>query len=690
MKKTILISREGGESRTCLLVSGNLVNIDAEGPSGSSIIGNIYKGRISDMHRGLNAAFVDIGEGREGFLSIQDIHPAILDGYDRRPSITDIFKKSQEILVQVLRDPVGEKGAMLTTCISLPGRYVVLMPAVEKIGISKKLSDDERKRLREVLSEVEVPEGFGVIVRTAGADQKKTALLRDLGQLVKVWNQIEKVYHASKAPSMVVQEQTLSVRFLREYLTTDVSEIIVDEQDTYNEVSRFLTLVMPRSKKLLRLYQDQLPLFVRYGVEPQIQKMFLRDVPRPGGGSIVIDRTEALTAIDVNSGRHKEKNIEETALKANLEAAEEVATQIMLRDLGGLLVIDFIDMYQQKNRTRVQQRVRECLKDDKAKFSVGRISQFGLLEMSRQRLRSGVISRATEKCTSCNGLGYRRTTPSSGLHILRRIRELVVAGNANLIRISAPVEVANFMQNSLRNLINDIEVERDIKVVIEGNPNIFAEIIEQIHEEAAEKKSGPRPVDAPVYTSKRDDQESDEQVSKPAQERTSKPAQEKDPKAAPEKDPKATQKRSRKPTRAKPRKQTEKTSKAKEAPSDKKSSPPTTAPESPPAAEDKSGDEKPSSSRTRRSRGRRSRGRRPDREAVVNQTEEAVDNATEEAVDKAPEVPTEQERLPQPERTARLYSPPEPPPFQPPSHTYETGQDSLIDKVIKKLLKLDR
>lgn len=494
MKKAILISREGGETRACLLASGQLVNIDAEGTSGSSTIGNIYKGTVSDISRSLNAAFVDIGTGKEGFLSINDVHPAILDGFPKRPHMSEIFSRRQTVLVQVLRDPVGDKGAMLTTCISLPGRYVVLMPAVEKTGISKKLPEEERQRLREIIEEVEIPEGFGVIVRTAGADRKKAELLKDLTELVKVWNQIEAVYNESPSPSLVLQEQSLSIRFLREYLTTDVNEIVVDDEALKKEVDGFLTVVMPKYRKMLKHYTDRIPLFVRYNVEGQIEKMFLRDVPLPSGGRIVIDKTEALIAVDVNSGRHREKDIEETALRANMEAAQEIASQCQLRDLGGLVVIDFIDMYQQKNRNQVQQHLKECFKNDKAKVSFGRISQFGLLEMTRQKLRSGMVSRATESCSRCGGVGYVRTVPSMGLHVLRRIREVAVSGDADTITVTAPVEVANFMHNSLRGLLLDLERQHGIKVVILGRADIVQETIESSRQELPTKKP-PAPVD---------------------------------------------------------------------------------------------------------------------------------------------------------------------------------------------------
>jgi ribonuclease E len=727
MKKAILISRDGGETRACLLQSGKLINVDAEGPSGASIIGNIYKGRIADIHRGLNAAFVDVGEGKEGFLSIQDIHPAILEQYDRRPHMNDIFKRGQEILVQVLRDPVGDKGAMLTTCISLPGRYVVLMPASENSGISKKLPEEERARLREIVDKVEVPDGFGIIVRTAGSGHTKQEINRDLNQLIKLWNQIEKVYGESKAPSLVVQEQSVAIRFLRDYLTTDMAEIVVDHEETHKEVSRFLNLVMPRVKKQLSLYTDQLPLFIRYGVEAQLEKMFLRDVPLPSGGRIVIDTTEALIAVDVNSGRHKEKNVEETALRANLEAAEEIASQIMLRDLGGLLVIDFIDMYQAKNRTAVQKMMRDCLKDDKAKVSIGRISQFGLLEMTRQRLRSGIISRATEQCTQCKGVGYRRTTSSSGLHILRRIRELAAGGTADIIKVVCPVEVANFVQNSLRDLINTVEQERNIKVLIEGNPDVFAETLEQVRLTSEEKK-GPDPVSAPVYGNhdvaepKREEGVAKQEEAKQAETKQAETKQAETKQAKTKTEEPKKPRRSRRPRKKtdadKPATETaESQSAAKETKSAKDGEetpkkprrsrrprkkvdgdkPATEAAESKTAASKKKsegddGDAKPMSeaAKRRRRRGGRGRGGKPAANTQDNKATAAPEKAAPDKEVARPAAASSAAPPPIPSRDPYVYSPPPQAPAWDAANRYQPGQDSLLDKVLKKLLKLER
>ncbi len=715
MKRAILISRDGGETRACLLQSGKLVNVDAEGPSGASIIGNIYKGRVSDIHRGLNAAFVDVGEGKEGFLSIQDIHPAILEQYDRRPHMNDIFKRGQEILVQVLRDPVGDKGAMLTTCISLPGRYVVLMPASENNGISKKLPDEERARLREIVDKVEVPDGFGIIVRTAGEGRSKLEITRDLGQLIKLWNQIEKVYGESKAPSLVVQEQSVAIRFLRDYLTSDIAEIVVDSAEAHKEVSRFLNLVMPKVKKQLKLYTEQLPLFIRYGVEAQLEKMFLRDVPLPSGGRIVIDTTEALIAVDVNSGRHKEKNVEETALRANLEAAEEIASQIMLRDLGGLLVIDFIDMYQAKNRTLVHKMMRDCLKDDKAKVSLGRISQFGLMEMTRQRLRSGIVSRATEKCTHCQGVGYRRTTSSSGLHILGRIREIAAGENIDIIKVICPVQVANFVQNSLRDLINTVELERNIKVLIEGNPDAFAESFEQIRLTTAEKK-GPAPVAAPVYGNHDpSDNMEDEGEPEAAQDWE----EDEQPKAVePAVAPKSTPRRgrARKSSTAKapateeaaavvaPTKAGKDEAKT-DDPADKKprrgrrgprkkpdaEKPATEAPAAAAPVADKATteDDTPAAPTTEAAKRRRRRGGRGRGSKPVANGEEKSSPPTAPVKEVAAAPAAAATPPPLPVRDSHIYSPPKAPAWDA-VNRYEPGQDSLLDKVLKKLLKLDR
>lgn len=498
MKKAILVSREGGESRICLLASGKLVNIDAEGPSTTSLVGNIYKGRISDISRGLNAAFVDIGVGKEGFLSINDIHPGLLQNVGSSPRIGDIFSPGQEILVQVSRDAIGDKGAMLTTCVSLPGRYTVLIPSQEKVGISRKLPEEERQRLREMVEEVEIPEGFGVIVRTAGQSQKKEELISDLNSLSKLWTQIEGRYVQASAPSLLVQEPGVAVRFLRDYLTADVTEIVVDDEELYREILTFLESVMPKLKGILKLYQDKLPLFTRYSVERQVENMFVRDVWLPSGGRIVIDRTEALTAIDVNSGRARESNIEELALKTNLEAAEEIATQLVLRDLGGLIVIDFIDMDSATNRTKVYNRLKDCCTDDKAKLSFGKISQFGLLEMSRQRLRSGLLTKATEACRQCGGLGYHRTTSADALHIIRKVREMAVTGSNDVITVTAPVAVANFLQNTLRPLLHQLEQEHRVRLVILGEPSVYQSAVVGSKEAAAVQVVEEKPLDWPA------------------------------------------------------------------------------------------------------------------------------------------------------------------------------------------------
>ncbi len=534
MKKTILVSREGGESRVCLLVSGKLVNIDAEGPSASSLVGNIYKGRVSDISRGLNAAFVDIGVGKEGFLSINDIHPGLLANAGSNPRMGDILSPGQEILIQISRDAIGEKGAMLTTCVSLPGRYTVLIPSQERLGISRKLPEEERQRLREILEEVEIPEGFGVIVRTAGQSQSREELVSDLSSLSRLWDQIESRYIGSPCPALLVKEPGVAVRFLRDYLTLDVSEIVVDDLELHKEVMTFLDTVMPKLKGIVRLYQDKLPLFSRYSVERQVENMFVRDVVLPSGGRIVIDKTEALIAIDVNSGKAKENNIEELALRTNLEAAEEIATQLVLRDLGGLIVIDFIDMDHTPNRTKVFNRIRDCSKDDKAKLSFGKISQFGLMEMSRQRLRSGMLSRSTEQCKHCAGVGYHRTTSAEGMHIIRKVRELAVSGSADTISVAAPVPVANFLQNTLRPMLYRLEQEHQIRLVVQGEPGIHQATVQGMKDVSTVEVVEDKPLDWPATLNGKQvqeapDAEAPSEVPEPAKAPSAEPAVKKAP-----------------------------------------------------------------------------------------------------------------------------------------------------------------
>ncbi len=453
--------------------------------------------------------------------------------------------------------------------------------------------------------------------------------------------------------------------------------------------------------------------------------MFLRDVPLPSGGRIVIDTTEALIAVDVNSGRHKEKNVEETALRANLEAAEEIASQIMLRDLGGLLVIDFIDMYQAKNRTAVQKMMRDCLKDDKAKVSIGRISQFGLLEMTRQRLRSGIVSRATEQCTHCQGVGYRRTTSSSGLHILRRIRELAAGGNADVIKVTCPVEVANFVQNSLRDLINTVEQERSIKVLIEGNPEVFAETLEQVRLTSEEKK-GPDPVSAPVYGNhdvaepKRPDDKPEEAKQEEPQQAEAKTEEPKKSGAkkgssgrgrgrrgstkatAAKGETKAKTTEAKTETKAKASKAKKDETKAEgETPKKPRRSrrprkksdgdkPATEATKSKSAANKKSASDdneaKPLSeaAKRRRRRGGRGRGGKPATSAQENKDTAAPEKEVVRPAAAATTPP------PLPDRDSYAYSPPTQAPAWDAANRYQPGQDSLLDKVLKKLLKLER
>jgi len=642
MKKVILVSSEGGEIRVCLMISGKLVNIDAEGPAGGSIIGNIYKGRITGIARSLNACFVDIGEGKEGFLSIQDVHPAVLESFGKRVSIGEVFERGQEILVQVLRDPVGDKGPMLTTCISLPGRYMVLIPAVERTGISKKLPDEERKRLRDILKEVEVPEGFGVIVRTAGENRPKQDLLRDINRLIKGWGQIEKTFGKAPAPSMLVSDQDVAVRFLREYLTNDVEQIVVDNEVQHREVLKFLSLVMPRFKKRVKLYTEPLPLFVRYNIENQIENMFLRDVPLPSGGRIVIDRTEALTAIDVNSGRTKSKNVEDTVTQANLEAADEIANQMILRDLGGLIVIDFIDMMDQKNRRKVQQRLKDSFKADKAKANFGRISQFGLLEMTRQRLRSGVVARSSDTCQHCRGLGYVRETSSSALHILRRLRELAVSGKPELVTVTAPVEVANFMQNSLRDLIYELEAEQGVKVNIIGDPGVYYEQITVGHPDSEETAAGA----AEEQPRRAEEKAKKEQPVRKSRSRTrKKPAGETPAEAAPAaKQQKQQGGRGRK----------KQTDKGPEKKAEKASDRP---------------------ARSRGGRGRQRRDRRPPAAEILPET--------------PPPLPSPPPLPEKSEATSSIYTPRDEPTWDHPSSD-AAGSDGLLDSIIRKLLGINR
>jgi ribonuclease E len=467
------------ELRVALVDGQRLYDLDIETSTREQKKSNIYKGKITRIESSLEAAFVDYGSERHGFLPFKEIsrsyfNPAQANIPGR--GIKDLLREGQEIMVQVEKEERGTKGAALTTFISLAGRYLVLMPNNPRAGgVSRRIEGEERSELRDVMNALQVPEGMGMIVRTAGLGKSAEELQWDLDYLIRLWQAIEEAAAQPRpAPYLIHQESNVVIRAIRDYLRKDISEILIDDPKVYNEAVEFMQHVMPHNLHRVKLYQDSIPLFTRFQIESQIESAFRRDVRLPSGGSIVIDRTEALVSIDINSARAtRGGDIEETALNTNLEAAEEVARQLRLRDLGGLIVIDFIDMTPARNQRLVEERLKEALKADRARVQVGRISRFGLLEMSRQRIRSSLGETSQIVCPRCNGQGAIRGVESSALSLLRIIEEEAMKESTGRVEVQLPVNVATFLLNEKRDAVSTIEKRHEISIVLVPNPDLM-------------------------------------------------------------------------------------------------------------------------------------------------------------------------------------------------------------------------
>jgi len=438
---------------------------------------NIYKGRVTRIEPSLEAAFVDWGGDRHGFLPLKEVarssfRESWIDN-GQRPTISDVLTENQEIVVQIDKDERGTKGAALTTFISLPGSYLVLMPNNPRAGgISRRIEGEERSDLRENLAALNLPEGMGVIVRTAGSGKGLEELQWDLDILLHHWEAIRQVAESRPAPFLIYQESSTVIRAIRDYLRKDIDEVLIDHPDVYDEVLKHINLVRPDFTQRIKLYPDQTPLFTRFQIESQIESAFQRDVRLPSGGSIVIDHTEALVSIDVNSARStRGTDIEETALTTNLEAASEIARQLRLRDLGGLVVIDFIDMTPPRNQREVEERLKTALSNDRAKVQIGRISRFGLLEMSRQRLRPSLGESSQISCPRCLGQGTIRGIESLALSVIRIIEEHALKENTGQVRAILPIEIATFLLNEKRRAVTEIEERQQVSVIIVPNPH---------------------------------------------------------------------------------------------------------------------------------------------------------------------------------------------------------------------------
>lgn len=501
MSRTMLINAARREETRVAIVEGTeLIDYHVEVADRTLTRGNIYRGVIANIQPSLNAAFIDYGEARHGFLAIQDVVPEAWYGKPaspNKPRIEEVLQKGQPVVVQVTREAEAAKGAVVTTNLSLAGRYLVLTPFESTRGISRKVEDDAtRSSLRAKVKELKVPEGCGVIVRTNALDQTKTSLARDLAALQRLWKGIETGAREGRGTKLLYSDQDPILRSLRDHLDAAVTEIVVDSEAAHQLAEQYLKAFMPRTKVELILWKERAPLFSRHRVDGAIDQIYERTVPLPGRGSISIDRTEALTAIDVNSGKSTgASRQEDTALATNLEAAAEIALQLRLRDLGGLVVVDFIDMKTSRHRLKVEKAMKDAMKPDRARFSVGRISPNGLLEINRQKISQAIEQRTHVQCPTCSGNGRIPSPETLGFGLMRRIEERVAAGSVRKVRLGLHPDQANAFQNRFRRELARIEEELAVEIEIYGASrlHITDTEVEFLHREAGALSPVPEP-----------------------------------------------------------------------------------------------------------------------------------------------------------------------------------------------------
>ena len=479
MKRMLINATQPEELRVALVDGQRLYDLDIENRNRVSTKANIYKGRITRVEPSLEAAFVEFGADRHGFLPLKEIAREYFqdngsDDAQGRQRIRDLVKEGTEVVVQVEKEERGNKGAALTTFISLAGRYLVLMPNNPRAGgISRRIEGDDRSELRDALNALKLPDGMGIIIRTAGVGRSAEELQWDLDYLLHLWRAIITAADEKRAPLLIYQESNVVIRTIRDCLRADIDEVLIDSQEAFDKAVEFIDLVMPNYRNRVKQYQDPIPLFNRYQIEGQIETAYQREVKLPSGGSIVIDPTEALVSIDINSSRAtKGQDIEETALQTNLQAADEIARQLRLRDMGGLIVIDFIDMSSARNQREVENRLREALIPDRARVQIGKISRFGLMEMSRQRLRPSLEETSSVTCPRCSGQGSIRDTKSLALSVLRLVEEEAGKERSAQIRTIVPVEIAAYLLNEKRRAIIDIEQRNRLHVMVIPNPHM--------------------------------------------------------------------------------------------------------------------------------------------------------------------------------------------------------------------------
>ena len=479
MKRMLINATQPEEVRVALVDGQKLYDLNIESTNRTQKKSNIYKGRVVRIEPSLEAAFIDYGGNRHGFLPLKEISRSLFknkpdSGQRGRVNIKDAIEEGQEFIVQIEKEERGNKGAALTTMVSLAGRYLVLMPNNPKSGgISRQIEGADRAEAREVMGQLDIPQNTALILRTAGIGKVKEELQWDTDYLTTLWQAIEKAVGEGPAPFLVYQESEVIIRAIRDYLRTDIAEIWVDDKEVYQRSREFMQQVMPHNLHKLKLYEENDPLFTRYQIESQIETAFSREVRLPSGGSLIIDHTEALVSIDINSARAtKGSDIEETALNTNMEAAEEIARQLRLRDLGGLIVIDFIDMMVSKNQREVENRIKGCLRVDRARVQVGKISRFGLLEMSRQRLRPSLGESRHLPCPRCDGQGTIRDIESISLAVLRIIEEEAMKDSTAKVIVNLPVSAATFLLNEKREPINELQQRLDVEIVIIPSPSM--------------------------------------------------------------------------------------------------------------------------------------------------------------------------------------------------------------------------
>jgi ribonuclease E len=476
MKKEMLINAVHPEQKRMAVVDGGkLIEFNIQMAVKEPITGNIYKGIVLKVERGLQAAFVNYGGKRDGFLPLRDVSPDnFTETNGKEAGTRHTLKAGQEVLVQVVREVSERKGALLTAYISLPGRYMVLLPNKESSGISRKIENEgDRKHLKELMEQIKIEDGIGFIVRTAGMNRTKQELSRDYQHLSRLWKEIQKEMQKTSAPALIHQETNFGVCSLRDYFTSEIEEIIVDDVDTMRKMRDYCKAVMPRSCKIIKLYKDKTPLFDKFQLEDQIRVIYKDRVELKSGGYIIINPTEAMITIDVNSGRASNKrNVEETAFKTNLEAAEEIARQLRLRDLGGLIVIDFIDMQDRKHDAEVEKAFKKALSVDRARIQLSRISKFGMLELSRQKKQSTIQEISYSACPFCKGRGVRPSLEYTALNAFRKIESQAVKGISSALKVTLPYEISDYLQNQKRSELNKLETVYDVSIYISGSPDV--------------------------------------------------------------------------------------------------------------------------------------------------------------------------------------------------------------------------